>query len=186
VGEVVQEQHAVVRECSQMYLEAPVAVPEDPAPSYDSRVRLRHATDADDDFCYRLNLAAMREYIEPIYGWDVEDQRSYHNQWFRANRGSISIIEDDEGAAIGALDLSDEGDHIYLSRIAILPEVQGRGVGTAVIDDLIGRGRTIRLHVFINNGRARRFYERLGFVVDHDSEREHHLSMRRFPEARGA
>src|SRR5262245_38421761 len=49
--------------------------------------------------------------------------------------------------------------------------------------DLIGRGRTIRLDVLTNNVRARRFYERLGFVVNSDSEREHHLSMPRDPVA---
>src|SRR5262245_43750214 len=49
--------------------------------------------------------------------------------------------------------------------------------------DLIGRGRTIRLDVLTNNVRARRFYERLGLVVNSDSEREHYLSMRRDPVA---
>jgi ribosomal protein S18 acetylase RimI-like enzyme len=75
------------------------------------------------------------------------------------------------------LDVSDEGDHLYLSRIEILPEVQGRGVGTAVMRDLMRGGRAIRLHVFANNVRARRFYERLGFSIDHYAEREHRVSM---------
>jgi ribosomal protein S18 acetylase RimI-like enzyme len=153
-------------------------------PSTIHRVRLREATDADNEFCLRLNVAAMREYVEPIYGWDIDVQRRYHDEWFAANRRSISIIEDDDGASIGVLDLSDEGDHVYLSRIAILPEAQGRGVGSAVMEDLIGRGRTIRLHVLTNNVDARRFYERFGFIVDPDSEREHHLSMRRSGGAR--
>ena len=75
--------------------------------------------------------------------------------------------------------MSDEGDHLYLSRIEVLPEVQGRGVGTAVMNGLMRQGRTIRLRVFTNNARARRFYERLGFIVDLESEDEHHLSMHR-------
>jgi ribosomal protein S18 acetylase RimI-like enzyme len=116
-------------------------------------VRLRPATDADDDFCFRLNLATMRDYVEPIYGWDVDVQRRYHDEWFEADR--LSIIEDDDGTAIGVLDVSDEGGHLYLSRIEVLPEVQGRGVGTAVMEGLIRQGRAIRLHVFTNNIRAR-------------------------------
>jgi hypothetical protein len=28
----------------------------------------------------------MREYVEPIYGWDVEAQRRYHVEWFKAER----------------------------------------------------------------------------------------------------
>ncbi len=140
-------------------------------------MRLRQATDADNEFCFRLNLATMREYVEPIYGWDIGEQRRLHAAWFDADR--LSIIEDDTGAAIGVLDVSDEGDHFYVARIEVLPKVQGRGVGTAVMESLIGRGRTIRLRVFTNNGRARRFYERLGFIVDHESDDEHHLSLHR-------
>lgn len=33
-------------------------------------MRLRPATDADDAFCLLLNELALRECVEPIYGWD--------------------------------------------------------------------------------------------------------------------
>jgi ribosomal protein S18 acetylase RimI-like enzyme len=80
------------------------------------------------------------------------------------------------------LGLSGRGDHLYLSRIEVLPEVQGRGVGTTVMEGLMRQGRTIRLRVFTNNARARRFYEKLGFIVDLESKDEHHLSMHRSSE----
>jgi len=106
-------------------------------------MRLRPATQQDDDFCFRLEEGTMREYIEPIYGWDVDEQRRQHAGWFKADR--LSIIEDDDGTAIGVLDVSDNGDHLYVSRIEVLPEVQGRGVGTVVMEGLMKQGRTIRL-----------------------------------------
>jgi ribosomal protein S18 acetylase RimI-like enzyme len=87
------------------------------------------------------------------------------------------IIEDDAGNDVGVVDVSDVGDHLYLSRIEVLPQAQGRGLGTSILLDLIGRGRTVRLHVFTNNVRARRLYERLGFTVDHEDEREGRISM---------
>jgi ribosomal protein S18 acetylase RimI-like enzyme len=145
-------------------------------------MRLRRATGADDEFCYRLHVATMRGSIEPMYGWDEDVQRGYHTGWFDADR--LMIIEDDDGTAVGVLDVTEEGDHLYLSRIEVLPEAQGRGLGTAVLRDLIGRGRTIRLHVFTNNMRARRLYERLGFNVDQEAEREGRDSMYR--SARGS
>ena len=122
----------------------------------------------------------MREYIEPLYGWDIDEQRRLHVRYFKPQR--LSIIEDDDGTAIGVLDVSDNGDHLYVSRIEVLPEVQGRGVGTVVMEGLMKQGRTIRLRVFTNNVRARHFYERLGFIVDHESDDEHHLSMHRSSE----
>jgi hypothetical protein len=62
----------------------------------------------------------MREYVEPIYGWDLDVQQRYHTEWFTPDR--LLIIEDDDGTLIGVLDVSDEGDHLYLSRIEVLPE----------------------------------------------------------------
>ena len=140
-------------------------------------MKLRQAVAADDEFCFRLHEASMREYVEPIYGWDDDVQRRYHEAWFDADR--LLIIEDNVGRAVGVLDVSDEGDHLYLSRIEVLPEAQGRGLGTAVIRHLLGMCRTVRLHVFTTNVRARRLYERLGFVVDDEAGREGRYSMHR-------
>ena len=153
---------------------------ETPLPRFSSSnirmVRLRQATSADDAFCFHLNDATMREYVESMYGgWDADYQRSHHAGWFEPDR--LSIIEDDDGRAIGVLDVSDKGDHLYLGRIEILPEAQGRGIGTAVIRDLLRRGRAIRLHVFTNNVRAQRLYETLGFSVDRHAKREGRISM---------
>lgn len=141
------------------------------------RMRLRRASVEDSEFCFRLHEASMREYVEPIYGWDDEVQRRYHREWFDPSR--LSIIEDDEGKAVGVVDVGDAGDHLYLSRIEVLPEAQGRGLGSAVIRGLLGQGRTVRLHVFSNNARARRLYERLGFIIDREAEREGRYSMHR-------
>ena len=117
----------------------------------------------------------MREYVEPLYGWDAHIQRRYHAGWFKPDR--LSIIEDDDGREVGVLDVRDEGDHLYLSRIEILPEGQGRGLGTAVVTAVLGRGRMVRLDIFPHNVRARRFYERLGFALDREQRREGRLSM---------
>jgi ribosomal protein S18 acetylase RimI-like enzyme len=138
-------------------------------------VRLRPAASRDDAFCFTLNEATMREYVEPVYGWDADIQQTYHARWFEPQR--LSIIEDDDGREVGVLDVSDEGDHLYLARIEIMPDDQGRGLGTAVVTALLGRGRMVRLDVFPNDVRARRFYERLGFAVDREQRREGRLSM---------
>jgi ribosomal protein S18 acetylase RimI-like enzyme len=139
-------------------------------------MRLRRATDDDDPFCLALHEQAMREYVEPIYGWDNEVQRAYHAAWFDPDR--LSIIEEDDGRRVGVLDVTDEHDHLYLARIEILPRAQGRGLGSAALRDLLRRGRPIRLHVFSNNVRARTFYEEHGFTVDENELREGRVSMR--------
>ncbi len=51
--------------------------------------------------------------------------------------------------------------------IALAPDVQRRGIGTAIIHtvlcDAYARGRAVVLHVTEENVGSRRLYERLGF-----------------------
>ena len=51
--------------------------------------------------------------------------------------------------------------------IALLPEYRGRGIGTALLEELLveadATGRRVTIHVERFNP-ARRLYERLGFV----------------------
>jgi ribosomal protein S18 acetylase RimI-like enzyme len=58
-------------------------------------------------------------------------------------------------------------DEIRLADISILPEYRNAGIGRKLIEDLLVEaavaGKPVRLHVEKSN-RARRLYERLGFV----------------------
>lgn len=130
---------------------------------------LRPATDDDSEFCYTLHRRSLGPVVAEVFGsWDDTVQREFHARWFDAPR--LQIIEDDDGTPIGVLDVRDATDHTYLSRIEVLPEYQSRGVGSAVIRDLLAAGRPVLLHVFTVSARARQLYERLGFrvVAEHD------------------
>lgn len=61
-------------------------------------------------------------------------------------------------------------DEVHLLNVAVLPECQGRGLGRAMLDWLIGRAKETRrvlitLEVRDGNVVARKFYESLGFLV---------------------
>lgn len=142
---------------------------------------LRPATGDDSEFWYTLHQQSLGQVIVEVFGgWDDAVQREFHARWFNPLR--LNIIEDDEGTPIGMLDMHEEADHTYLSRIELLPEHQNRGIGSAVIRDLLANGRPVRLHVFTVNARARELYERLGFRVD--AEQNGRLAMVR-PAGRG-
>jgi len=130
---------------------------------------LRHATAEDSEFCYMLHRQSLGPVITEVFGsWDDAVQRERHARWFDPLR--LNIIADDEGTPIGVLDVQEETDHTYLSRIELLPEHQSRGIGSAVIRDLLAGGRPVRLHVFAANARARELYERLGFRVEAEQD----------------
>jgi ribosomal protein S18 acetylase RimI-like enzyme len=128
-------------------------------------VRLRGASDADRDFFFAVRRAAFRPYVEELWGWDEAQQRRWSDRDF--HELPIQIIES-HGEAVGYLCVLHEADHEYLDELALLPEAQGAGVGTALVREVMAeatrRGVGVRLSVLINNP-SRRLYERLGFHV---------------------
>jgi ribosomal protein S18 acetylase RimI-like enzyme len=126
-------------------------------------IALRPATPADSEFCFQLHKAAMGDYITAIWGWDERVQRDFHTQGFDPDRWQIITAG---GADIGMLDVDYRPGEIYLSRIEICPDHQGRGIGTrligALIDEARQRGQDLVLDVLTINQRAYDLYQRLG------------------------
>ncbi|MCA9872711.1 MAG: GNAT family N-acetyltransferase [Anaerolineales bacterium] len=136
-----------------------------------SMYTLRQATEADYEFLYRLHKAAMQPYIEATWGWQEEWQQEYFaRKWNPQARQIIQIQGQDAGVLVIEIR---QGEH-YLALIELLPECQGHGVGTAVLADFLHEAEThslpATLHVLKTNGRARQFYERLGFAIVADEE----------------
>ena len=141
-----------------------------------SAVTLRPATPADAEFCYQLHKAAMGAYITAIWGWDEQVQRAFHARAFNVHRWQIIT---DGQADIGMLDIDYRPGEIYLSRIEIHPDHQGRGIGTrlisALLDEAHQEGRDLVLDVLTVNRGAQALYFRLGLREvarhgDHDTK----------------
>lgn len=124
---------------------------------------LRPATDADRAFCWQLHVQTMRRHVDATWGWDEADQRERFEQAFDA--ATLRIVEVD-GAPAGALRVDAGEVPVRLLSIAIAPSHQRRGLGTALIGQVIDEaaGVPVWLQVLKVNP-ARALYERLGFVV---------------------
>ena len=127
-------------------------------------VGLRPATQADSAECYLLHQAAMRPYVEAIWGWDERDQRAFHDRAFDPDHTRIITV----GGHDAGVRIADyRPDQIYLGRIEIHPDYQGRGIGRHLIGQLLQeaaeRGQPVELDVLAVNPRARALYQRLGF-----------------------
>lgn len=129
-----------------------------------SAVRLRPARKVDSDFCFRLHRAAMRTYVEAVWGWDDAVQREFHDQRFDPAMTRIITVD---GLDAGSLNVQYRPDDIYLARIEIHPDFQGRGIGSQLIRRLVEeaaeRDQPVVLDVLTVNSRARALYRRLGF-----------------------
>jgi GNAT superfamily N-acetyltransferase len=140
---------------------------------------LRPATQADGAFLFDLLKAALGPYVAQTWGWDEDWQRDHFWSRFTPEGAQIVVFH---GRDVGVFRVAEDEDAILLSQIFLLPEVQGRGIGTALIRSLLDRAFAqdlpVRLRVLRINP-ARRLYERLGFVAV--GETETHILMRAAP-----
>ena len=129
--------------------------------------QLRPAVFADFDFLYELHKAAIRPSVEATWGaWNDAWQRDYFAQKFGTQGRQIIVFE---GQDVGVVLLEEREGAIYIGLIEVLPAFQGRGIGSAVIQDIIQQAqlqkRPVMLHVLKTNEAAKRLYERLGFEI---------------------
>ena len=115
-----------------------------------------------------IRIAAMRESLERLGRFDPQRAR---DRFLASFDPAITrhVVADDERVGFIVVRLQDDGlllDHIYL-----LPQAQGRGIGTAVLADVLARADASRVPVRVvalRDSDANRFYRRHGFaLVEH-------------------
>jgi ribosomal protein S18 acetylase RimI-like enzyme len=142
-------------------------------------ITYRFRTEDDLPFIERL-YASTREEELAMTGWPESFKLQFvAQQHFAQNRhlelhypGTEWLMIEQGGAAIGRLYVEERGDAIWVVDIALMPESRGLGIGTAVLRDVLEQGREAGKPVGLNvikTNRARRLYERLGFVFAGDA-----------------
>lgn len=127
-------------------------------------LKLRKATASDSEFAYRTKKTAFKQYVEEVWGWDEEEQRQLHVRRYALQE--FNVIQW-SGIDVGIMAVVREPDCVKLNQMFVLPEYQGRGIGTActmrVIEDAAASELSVRLKVLKVNSRAIRFFQKLGF-----------------------
>ena len=138
-------------------------------------LRLRPERDEDDDFRFALfcqsrptELALMP--VDPVaHEQLMRIQYRGQTMTYRTNfPGARFDIIEREGSAIGRLVTDRAGRPIAIVDWAIMSEMRGRGIGTAIMQSLMEEARQtkreVRLKVVSSNEAALRLYLRLGFA----------------------
>lgn len=121
--------------------------------------RLRPALSEDFPFIWRIHL-------KTAMGPDTVAERRMLERQFVPDRDRIVEVD---GRPAGIFGVDDTRRMLYLRHIALIPDVQGCGLGTALLRSLLkraeNRGIPVELTVDKDNRRARHLYDRLGFKI---------------------
>jgi ribosomal protein S18 acetylase RimI-like enzyme len=144
-------------------------------------MHLRQATLDDAEFLTDVVVEATRDQGRLPDDFDERDFRTGYGDWTKQQlsdrtSGSTTYVVTVEDERAGRLRVIRRDDTIELAGIQLLPRLQGRGIGTAVVDALkaeaVACGVRLELGVEKDNPRARSLYERLGFVVITETDTE--------------
>ena len=138
----------------------------------------RRIADADLPLVARIYASTRTEELAPL-PWSNADKSAFLDMQFRAQHAHYQqcypdadwLIITHGGEDIGRLYLERLPEQHRIIDIAFLPQHRGRGLGAALLRDLLDEasaaGRQIEIHVEKQNP-AMRLYHRLGFVTEED------------------
>ena len=139
------------------------------------RIALRTACSEDFVFARNLYFETMRGMIERLFGWDQAQEERNFAGFFKADE--VSIITADE-QDVGWIQEQVEDRTINLGSFYVIPAMQGRGIGTKVLNILLTRAadqsKAITLAVVKINP-ARSFYEKRGFRITHEDQHKFYM-----------
>jgi ribosomal protein S18 acetylase RimI-like enzyme len=139
-------------------------------------ITLRPATSDDFEFVFRLNEINMRSYVEKMRGWNEEEERREMKRKFHPGHDQIILVKGEQAGIFG---VEERPKSYFLRHIELLPQFQGKGIGSKLIRSLLDEARKkqvpVRLTVLKQNP-AFRLYKRLGFSLTGETEIKYEMT----------
>ncbi len=139
-----------------------------------SAVSLRPIREEDLEFLLRLyattradEMAMITDWSDEQKDWFVQMQFQAQHAWYQEHYGDAQfdlVLMDDD--PVGRLYVHRRASEIRLVDISLIPELRGKGIGSALLRELMAEaetaGKPLTIHVEKYNP-AMRLYLRLGF-----------------------
>lgn len=141
-------------------------------------IRLRTIEASDEGFLFDV-YASTRADEMALVDWSAaqagtflrmqfEAQHTYYTENYRGAQFQVILYE---GQPAGRFYVHRRAGEIRIMEIALLPEFRNRGIGTALVNEVLAEARSLKLPVSIHVERfnpALALYQRLGFRLKED------------------
>lgn len=123
------------------------------------------------EFARQIHHAVYRDVVTRQFGsWNEEMQdRFFEEEWWATPFQHILF----EGKSVGLVSVGPKDDYRFINEIMVVPEYQGRGIGSFVLRDQIAeaerQSQPLKLKVLRMN-KAQELYTRMGFVPYDESD----------------
>ncbi len=129
-----------------------------------NKITRRKATEEDEEFARNTHHEAYRDVIIRQFGnFNKEMQDDFFNKSWQPENLEILLNNEKE---IGYCSIENFNDHIYIHELVISPDFQGRGLGSAFLEKILGEATVetlpVRLQVLKEN-QAQNLYRKMGF-----------------------
>ena len=114
-----------------------------------------------------VQRAAFETEAQLVNDWNIppltQTLDELTNDW---RKGIMLKAVNEDGSIVGTVRGHNAPDGFYIGRLAVLPQWQGRGMGTALLEAIIAIAEACRLVLFTSTKSERnlRLYEKFGFT----------------------
>lgn len=146
------------------------------------QVTLRAAMPDDFQFAFEAKRKALGPHIIARWEWDEKFQQEVHRK--RWSERPWSIVQNEE-RSIGTLSVEEKEGYIRFGEFYLLPEYQGQGIGSKLLQSVLDRADTQSLPVrleYLKWNPVGSLYLRHGFTVV--SQNDIHFFLVREPNTR--
>jgi GNAT superfamily N-acetyltransferase len=116
-------------------------------------------------FTYRENRELPLDQLIALYRankWSSADKGEVLRSALRASDSLITAWSDGRLIGLGNA-ISDGYLVVYYPHLIVLPEFQGKGVGTEIVRRLKKKYESFHMHILVADGKAIDFYKKCGF-----------------------
>ena len=142
-------------------------------------ITFRNYKDSDYDFVYNVKKNAYKKYVEEYWkNWNDNEQQIRFRKAIEQTKNITKIIlYENEEIGFYQGELINKSTY-YIENICIIPEYQGKGIGTKILKDVIEKYKNCNIEIqYFKSNPVGNLYKKLGFKIY--DETEFHYKMKK-------